>query len=583
MIKKLLLLSLFLLSVGTLTALSTPDTRAADARLFDAGKIIDDGIFTNTESMTVDEIQQFLNSKIISCDTNGSKTSELGGGTRAQWAAARGYSTKFTCLKDYYENPANGNNNYGGQPIPTGAISAAQIIYNYSKQFKINPQVIIVTLQKEKGMITDDWPILKDMREAMGFGCPDNVAPGAPACDPAYGSFSTQIYQAARHFRGYMDRQYCDESRGWCTPYTVGNNDIKWQANAPSCGTSIVNIQNLATSALYSYTPYRPNQAALNAGYGTGDSCSAYGNRNFYLYFTDWFGSTIKPPIGNCPEQKVTCVWTFRNDLNGTFFYTTSISERNSVNSGSYTYYGVHFFVRNVATPGTIPVYRLYNTAGYHFWTTNMQERDTLLSAGGWTSEGISFYVDAAESNTGDPVHRLYSQSGVGTHILTRDETYIDFLLRNGYKDEGIIFTSVSTASQDSPPPSGYNNVYRFNLKNEHFWTTSARERDGLIGSGANYEGVAWQTAVSGQDVYRLYSPTGTHFWTVSADERDAVLRAGWRYEGVAWKTATSIKPTYRVYNLRTGTHFWTASTQERDILLNNSADWRNEGNAWYY
>ena len=31
---------------------------------------------------------------------------------------------------------------------------------------------------------------------------------------------------------------------------------------------------------------------ALAAGYGIGNSCSAYGNRNFWLYFTDWFGST---------------------------------------------------------------------------------------------------------------------------------------------------------------------------------------------------------------------------------------------------------------------------------------------------
>ena len=54
----------------------------------------------------------------------------------------------------------------------------------------------------------------------------------------------------------------------------------------------MVYIQNQATAGLYNYTPYRPNQAALDAGYGTGDSCSAYGNRNFWLYFTDWFGST---------------------------------------------------------------------------------------------------------------------------------------------------------------------------------------------------------------------------------------------------------------------------------------------------
>jgi uncharacterized protein with LGFP repeats len=36
----------------------------------------------------------------------------------------------------------------------------------------------------------------------------------------------------------------------------------------------------------------RPNAASLAAGRGTGDSCSSYGNRNFWGYFTDWFGST---------------------------------------------------------------------------------------------------------------------------------------------------------------------------------------------------------------------------------------------------------------------------------------------------
>ncbi|MCW2763410.1 MAG: exported protein of unknown function, partial [Marmoricola sp.] len=64
----------------------------------------------------------------------------------------------------------------------------------------------------------------------------------------------------------------------------------QWSPNS-SCGGSTVNIQNRSTQALYNYTPYQPNQSALNAGYGTGDGCGAYGNRNFYLYFTDWFGS----------------------------------------------------------------------------------------------------------------------------------------------------------------------------------------------------------------------------------------------------------------------------------------------------
>jgi hypothetical protein len=119
----------------------------------------------------------------------------------------------------------------------------------------------------------------------MGFGCPDNVAPGAPACDPAYGSFSTQLYQAARHFRGYMNN-----TPGWYIPFNTGWNSVAWNPSV-SCGAGDVYIENRSTVALYSYTGYQPNQAAKNAQYGLGDGCSAYGNRNFYLYFSDWFGS----------------------------------------------------------------------------------------------------------------------------------------------------------------------------------------------------------------------------------------------------------------------------------------------------
>lgn len=258
---------------------------AADARNFNPGRIIDDAVFTNSDSMSVDAIQRFLNSK-VTCDTWGTKRSELGGGTRAQWMSAHGYSAPFRCINDYMENPATGENNYGRTDAPQGSVSAAQLIYNYSKQFNINPQTLIVTLQKENGLITDEWPTLKQYREAMGFGCPDNVAPGAPACDPSYGSFSAQLYQAARHFRGYIDKP-----AGWYVTFNTGANTILWNPNS-SCGSSSVNIENRATVALYTYTPYRPNQAALNAQYGTGDGCSAYGNRNFYMYFTDWFGST---------------------------------------------------------------------------------------------------------------------------------------------------------------------------------------------------------------------------------------------------------------------------------------------------
>lgn len=235
---------------------------------WDAGNIISDHVFTNKNSMNAGDIQAFLNSKVSHCDTWGEQTSEFGGGTRRQWAEARGFSPPYTCLKDYSQDGK----------------SAAQIIYETSHEFAINPQVLIVLLQKEQSLVTDTWPLSIQYRSATGYGCPDT----AP-CDAEYYGFTNQVRWAARMFRAIMNN-----SPTWYTPYVLGNNFIRYSPDA-SCGGSNVNIQNRATQALYNYTPYQPNQAALDAGWGT-VHCGAYGNRNFYLYFLSWFGSTREAP-----------------------------------------------------------------------------------------------------------------------------------------------------------------------------------------------------------------------------------------------------------------------------------------------
>lgn len=228
---------------------------------FSAGRIIDDGIFVNSTSMSVSQIQAFLNSKLSVCDTWGQQP--YAGTTRAAYALSRGVSTPFVCLKDYSE----------------GGKSSAQIIYDVAQKYSINPQVLIVLLQKEQALVTDDWPWPIQYRTATGYGCPDT----AP-CASEYFGLTNQLDWAAKMFRAIMNN-----SPTWYTPYVLGDNYIQYSPDA-SCGGSIVNIQNRATQALYNYTPYQPNQGALNAGWGTA-YCGAYGNRNFYLYFTSWFGS----------------------------------------------------------------------------------------------------------------------------------------------------------------------------------------------------------------------------------------------------------------------------------------------------
>lgn len=257
--------ALFLLSMAIVSYGVGNAAHAGPVVGFEAGRIIDDDVFTASGSMSVAQIQNFLNSKVPVCDTWGTQPSEFGGGTRAQWGTARGTPPPYICLKDYSENGK----------------SSAQIIYDAAQEFQINPQVLIVLLQKEQGLVTDTWPLPVQYRTATGYGCPDT----AP-CDSQYYGLTNQLRWSGRMFRAILN-----DSPTWYTPYEMGNNFIKWNPSS-SCGGSTVNIETRATQALYNYTPYRPNQAALNAGYGTGDSCSSYGNRNFYLYFTDWFGGT---------------------------------------------------------------------------------------------------------------------------------------------------------------------------------------------------------------------------------------------------------------------------------------------------
>lgn len=296
----------FLLSTSLALFDANNKAVAVTASDWKAGRIIDDAVFTDKNAMSVEQIQAFLNSKVGTggydsvpgqCDTSGARNAQpYSNSTRAQYAASLGRPTTFTCLKNYYEvpkvNPGPGipASNYGGAPIPAGARSAAQLIWDAAQRYNISPKVLLVTIQKESAgpLTTDDWPFQKQFTYAMGAHCPDSGPGGAANCDENYAGFSIQISESAELKRYYLDNM--DQS--WWPYKKLGNNNILYQNSRPECGSSIVNITTRATAALYTYTPYQPNQAALINMYSTGDACSAYGNRNFWRIFNDWFGST---------------------------------------------------------------------------------------------------------------------------------------------------------------------------------------------------------------------------------------------------------------------------------------------------
>lgn len=319
---QLIVIALLATIVGN-TLFASDQAKAVTANDWKPGRIIDDVVFRNKNAMSATQIQQFLDSKVPVCDRNGAiqiYDSSYGDTvTRALFSTRRGYPATFTCLKDYRENPTTKVNNASNpDAVVPGGLTAAQLIYNASQAQNINPQVFLVLLQKEQSLVTDDWPWPKQLERATGNNCPDT----AP-CDPRYAWLWTQVNNAGAQFNYYVT--HFDEFN-----YAPGWNNILYQANNPGCGTRPVYIENAFTAALYIYTPYTPNQAALNNMYGTGDACSAYGNRNFWRMFNDWFGPTLADdtlfphPDGTLISDKVKIYvienGTKRHILNPTIF-----------------------------------------------------------------------------------------------------------------------------------------------------------------------------------------------------------------------------------------------------------------------
>ncbi|MDM4762725.1 hypothetical protein QT381_06865 [Galbitalea sp. SE-J8] len=252
--------------VGVVPAL-VPDaapaaSAAPPASAFDPGNLISDSVMFDSGTMTADQIQAFLESKVPACSV----------------------SASAPCLRDYRADvpaiKAVANRCLGDIPATTNA-RASDIIAIVARACGINPKVLIVTLQKEQGLVTSTAPTTGKYKIAMGYGCPDT----AP-CDALYFGFVNQVYQAAYAYQKYV------RSPDVYTAYQPGVRTIYYSPKK-SCGTVTVTIKTRATGALYFYTPYTPNAAALANPYGTGDSCSSYGNRNFWNYFNDWFGSPI--------------------------------------------------------------------------------------------------------------------------------------------------------------------------------------------------------------------------------------------------------------------------------------------------
>lgn len=198
--------------------------------------IISDQEFTGGFSFTKEKIQKFLDRQGRDCQ------GEL-------------------CLKNY-RNPENG-------------LSAAETISRVSGEFGINPKVILVTLQKENSLVTDDEPEEWQYRTAMGYGCPDDAD-----CEADFFGFDNQVRLGANLMRAVYDRacsRYLPHWKWIVDPIWRRGNTVEIDGRS-------TRLRSCATAALYNYTPHRVDSAWRDA-----DGTYYYGNYNFVTFYRQWF------------------------------------------------------------------------------------------------------------------------------------------------------------------------------------------------------------------------------------------------------------------------------------------------------
>ena len=99
--------------------------------------------------MSEAQIQSFLEAKVPRCQSG------------------------YTCLKDWYDTSRTTT-----ADAMCGAYSggmrerASTIIYKVAQACGINPQVLIVMLQKEQGLVTHTWPQRLAVHDRDGAGVP---------------------------------------------------------------------------------------------------------------------------------------------------------------------------------------------------------------------------------------------------------------------------------------------------------------------------------------------------------------------------------------------------------------------------
>jgi hypothetical protein len=251
--------AVMLISIPLLVAAQTVDPG------FNANNLISDAAFSDTQTFGgAAGIQKFLQIKgSVLANTDPSFLVEL-------------KEPNITMLKQSLDDP---------EPNLSYLRTAAQLIWDASQSTGLNPQVILVTMEKEEGLVDQQYKTPNAAQtaidHAMGFNCGDNVS-----CWNLFPGFYYQLF-------GNLDssgNRYLGAAKSLMKSFsTAGGRGPAYNGSVSKVGQVIVldntlggydnisaqenvTLSDNATAALYRYTPHVFN-----------------GNYNFWKFFQAWF------------------------------------------------------------------------------------------------------------------------------------------------------------------------------------------------------------------------------------------------------------------------------------------------------
>ncbi len=128
---------------------------------------------------------------------------------------------------------------------------------------QVNPKYLLVLLQREQSLITDQTPSQKQLDWAAGYAVCDGCYLNDPKVQ-AHRGFGVQVNDAAEVMRWYYDNRYT-------------NSIVKQMGQTVNIDSTSVSPQSWATAFLYTYTPH------------------LHGNENFYKIWNEWFVQELFP------------------------------------------------------------------------------------------------------------------------------------------------------------------------------------------------------------------------------------------------------------------------------------------------